>query len=94
MKYQIINDPENPNIVVYDSCLVKDDKKKIALLEEIMKDPLYNEVPRTRTLKSYLKEWKGHNALYNWGWFKSRTQNVDLDEKGDSILWTILSWFE
>lgn len=96
MKYQIINDPENIDIVVFDSYLVKDDAEKTKILEEIMADPAYAEMPRTRSLKSYLKEWKAHNTLYNWGWFKDRTQNVNLDEKDGetNIIWSILAWFE
>ena len=60
-----------------------------------MNDPLYKEAERTRTLKSYLIEWKAHNTLYNWGLFRSRTANVDLDENEKRmILYYILSIFE
>ena len=37
-------------------------------------------LPVTRSEKSYVREWLGHNKLYNLGLFKSHTKDVDLDE--------------
>lgn len=33
----------------------------------------------TRTIKSLIREWRGHNCLYELGLFRSHTKDVDLD---------------
>lgn len=45
----------------------------------------------TRSLNSYVNEWKGHNNLYKLGLFKDHTKDVDLEEP-QSILWRIIWW--
>lgn len=46
--------------------------------------------PVTRTTNSYIREWKGHNRLYNLGLFKERTKHVDLEE--NMPLWKEIIW--
>ena len=36
--------------------------------------------PVTRSVNSYVREWRGHNRLYNKGLFRSHTKEVDLEE--------------
>jgi hypothetical protein len=45
----------------------------------------------TRTVNSYVNEWKGHNRLYNLGLFKKHTKDVDLEEN-QKLIWKII-WF-
>ena len=37
--------------------------------------------PVTRSLKSYSREWRGHNRLYNWNIAIDHTKDVDLEER-------------
>ena len=39
------------------------------------------KLPVTRSANSYVREWRGHNRLYNKGLFKSHTKEVDLEER-------------
>ena len=51
------------------------------------------KLPVTRTTNSYVREWKGHNNLYNLGLFTSHTKDVDLEENISifkEIIWLIL----
>lgn len=46
-----------------------------------------------RSLKSYKREWLGHNRLYRLGLFKSHTKSVDLEEPSKwylEIIWLII----
>ena len=47
----------------------------------------------TRSINSYVREWKGHNKLYNLHLFRSRTKDVDLEEPSKwylEFIWLIL----
>lgn len=44
-----------------------------------------DELGSSRSLKSYLIEWRAHNVLYNLGLFRSHTKDTDLDDN-ESIL--------
>ncbi len=68
------------NIHIHNSYKIKNDKVKKLMLKQIMKDPLFKG---TRSLSSYLKEWKAHNYLYELGIEPERTAHVDLDEKDE-----------
>ena len=37
------------------------------------------KLPVTRSVNSYVREWRGHNRLYNKGLFRSHTKEVDLE---------------
>ncbi len=50
----------------------------------------------TRKFESYVREWKGHNLLYNLHLFRSHTKDVDLQEKEtifEKIVWLTLGGF-
>lgn len=34
----------------------------------------------TRTMNSWIREWRAHNRLYKWGLFLSHTNDCDLEE--------------
>lgn len=83
ISYSFDNNKTNPNIHICNSYKIKNDKIKKLFLKQIMRDPLFKQAKRTRSLDSYLKEWKAHNYLYKLGIEKERTAHVDLDEKDD-----------
>lgn len=43
----------------------------------------------TRSFESYVREWRGHNRLYNLHLFRSHTKDVDLDENM-SMFWEVV----
>lgn len=52
------------------------------------------KLPVTRTTKSYVREWIGHNRLYRLGIKKDHTRSVDLNEDNgilEELLWMIIS---
>lgn len=67
------------------------------LMEEyikwIIEERIIRKYPITRTLKSYQREWLGHNKLYKYGLFKSHTKDVDLNENNsiiEELIWLII----
>ena len=49
--------------------------------------------PITRSKESYVREWIGHNRLYQLGLFKKHTESVDLNENNsilEEIIWLII----
>ena len=71
----------------YQIKLKKSMENEIEYIKELRKARKY---PVTRTTKSYVREWKGHNNLYNLGLFKNHTKDVDLEE--DIPLWKEIIW--
>ena len=49
-------------------------------VEWIIKARKLREYPVTRSVNSYIREWRGHNRLYKLGLYKSHTKDVDLEE--------------
>lgn len=39
----------------------------------------------SRSLNSWIREWKAHNILYKLGIYKERTSSVDLNEKESKL---------
>jgi len=70
----------NNNIHIRDSYLVKSDEDKIEILDAIISSDEYIKENHNRSRGSYLREWKAHNVLYEWGIAPSRTASVDLNE--------------
>mgnify|MGYP003292533461 CR=1 FL=1 len=67
------------NCHIVDSYLITDRKE----MEEFCQNYLPERFFRTRTLKSYIREWCAHNLLYRMKFQISRTKDCDLnlDEK-------------
>ena len=69
-------------------------KKAIRVeVEWIIQARKMRKLPVTRSVNSYIREWRGHNKLYKLGLFKSRTKDVDLEENQNillKIVWLIL----
>ncbi len=62
-------------------------------VEEIVDYRKMTKRPVTRSINSYVREWRGHNRLYNWGLFRNHTRDVDLNENNniiEELLWLIL----
>lgn len=59
----------------------------------IIRERYLRHLPQTRTFESYVREWKGHNRLYNLGLFRSHTKDVDLEEPSKwylELIWMII----
>lgn len=52
-------------------------KKEVEWIIEARK---LREYPVTRSVNSYIREWKGHNRLYKWNIKRDHTKDVDLEE--------------
>ena len=74
MKIQI--DEQNQNIKLIDSWYIVDKSTQLQILTELYED---YEWFGARSIKSYLREWRAHNRMYKWGWFKNRTKDCDLN---------------
>lgn len=76
------------------------DSYKITDRNEIRKQVLWiieerkiRKYPITRTVNSYIREWVGHNRLYELGIAKEHTKDVDLQEPSsllNELIWLIL----
>ena len=64
-------------IRIVDSYLISQDGIMELILKEFIKRTGYKS---KRSMKSWIKEWKAHNRLYNLGLFKSHTKDCDLEE--------------
>ena len=81
------------NTHIIDSYQVKDINLDVG---SIIRERHIRHLQVTRTFESYVREWKGHNRLYNLGLFKSHTKDVDLEEPQNwfwKIVWFILGGF-
>lgn len=73
----------NPCVSIKNSYLVTRNEDIKAVLEYIRGLDEYKKLKEfgyTRTPMSEFHEWKGHNALYRFGYQKSRTGSVDIDQ--------------
>lgn len=76
----------------YQIKLKKSMENEIEWIKECRKARKY---PVTRSTNSYVREWKGHNNLYNIGLFRSHTKDVDLNENNsiiEELIWLIIGW--
>ena len=69
------------NIHIVDSYKIKKKDDMIAILASIRKDAAALGYHYKRSDKSWLKEWRSHNLLYDLGIEEDRTDSVDLSEK-------------
>ena len=65
------------NIRIKDSYKIKN-KAMMKLILQIFL--MRTEFKYTRTIKSWIKEWKTHNKLYKLGLFRKHTKDCDLEE--------------
>ena len=76
------------------------DSYKITDRNEIRKQVLWiieerkiRKYPITRTVNSYVREWIGHNRLYEIGYKQDHTKDADLNENNsiiEEIIWLII----
>ena len=55
----------------------------------IIRERYLRHLKVTRSFESYVREWRGHNRLYNLHLFRSHTKDVDLDENM-SMFWEVV----
>ena len=72
------------NILIENSYQIKNDA--------VMNSNEYITGNYSRTKASYLREWKAHNTLYEWGISPERTGSVDLNDD-ESLLRRICYFF-
>lgn len=72
---------DKDNICILDSYKVKRSKDMKQILENVFYASVNRGIFYSRSIKSWLKEWKAHNILYKFGLFRSHTKDVDLTEK-------------
>ena len=75
---------DNPCIHIKNSSLITTKKDRETILSYIHTLSEYQKLLAagfTRTYKSQLQEWDGHNFLYNIGYQKNRTADVSIDQK-------------
>ncbi len=65
------------NVRILDSHKIKSVKDMIRILKIFKQKTGYKS---KRSLKSWIKEWKSHNRLYNMGLLKEHTVDCDLEE--------------
>lgn len=88
---EIIYSKDNTKVI--DSNSVKNDKSIRNMVEWLVEERKMRKYPITRTVDSYVREWKGHNRLYEMGIAKSHTKDVDLNENNnilEELLWKII----
>lgn len=59
----------------------------------IIRERYLRHLKVTRSFESYVREWKGHNNLYNLHLFRKHTASVDLNEKQkpcEELIWLII----
>ena len=81
------------NTHIEDSYQIKLKKSMENEMDWIIASRKARKYPVTRTIESYVREWKGHNNLYNLGLFKSHTKDVDLNENNsiiEELIWLII----
>lgn len=94
---EVVYNKEIKNIHIKDSYLIVNDKEKNIILQEINNQLKNQNIVFNRTIPSQLREWKGHNTLYQFNYKRSSTGSVDINENETlirKILFTILGLFE
>jgi len=85
--------PTRNNTHIEDSYEIKLAKSMKNIVEEIIFTREARMLPVTRSVNSYVREWKGHNRLYRLGLFRKHTKDCDLNENNsifEELLWFIL----
>lgn len=69
----------DPDMIVYDSCLIDDKEKRNEILEILCEYEKCNPSNWNRSIESMRLEWFMHNLGYYFNVNKERTAHVDLD---------------
>lgn len=91
---------DNPSIHIQGSYQIKTKEERKIILNYIHSLDEYKKLKAagfTRTYESQLREWSGHNFLYNIGYKRHRTADVDIDQNSPfykNFLYSIFSLLE
>lgn len=80
------------NIHIKDSYRITETKDKKKVLDYILSVAKEHGIEYKRSKGSWLKEWKAHNALYQWKYQRERTGSVDLNED-ETLFRRFCYWF-
>ena len=86
--FEVTFNYDNLNIHIKDSYKINSKKLVEEALNYIHSTVEYQELVAagyTRTYKSQVDEWRAHNAMWSWGYQRSRTGSVDLDQNESSL---------
>ena len=75
------------NVRILDSYKVKEEKDIIQILKQFKLKTRYKS---KRKFKSWIKEWKAHNRLYEMNLFIEHTRDCDLEE--NEKWWRLLAY--
>lgn len=95
-KLEVVISPNNT--CIRDSYLVKSRKDMKNILNQIRLPNFSDYACDKRSIKSMIREWRGHNLLYSLGLWKARTKDVDLNypqgwyEKVGYFILSIFYW--
>jgi len=76
---------KDPNMKIYDSYKVKEEVKQKEILEKLLTYESMFPSNWNRTMQSLINEWDAHNKLYNFGYKRERTADVDLNNKDEDL---------
>ena len=85
--YLVLDDrkAKNPNMKIYDSYKVQDEKTMKEILEKLLEYESLYPTWWNRTMNSLVNEWDAHNKLYNLHFKRERTRDVDLDNNDEKL---------
>ena len=86
---------------IEDSWRVRGREKKRQILRAIMADEEYKKWGGTRTLESYLAEWRFHNFCWRIGFMKGHAKDAFFDKefpktlrgRVEKTIYWVMSWF-
>lgn len=84
------------NIHICDSYLIRRRTEMSGKLLELKVGTDYCRVWHERSERTLIREWRGHNCLYDLGLFRSHTKDVDLDvptKWWQQAIFAVLSFF-
>lgn len=86
---------------IEDSWRIRGKEKKRQILRAIMESDEYKKWGGTRTLESYLAEWRFHNFCWRIGFMKGHAKNAFFDKefpktfrgRVEKTIYWVMSWF-
>ncbi len=83
--YRVDDGYNDPNYKIYSSYLIKDKDDRNAILNVLQVYNMKYPWEFNRSLDSMRVEWSVHNYLYEMGYERNRTQDVDLNNDDEKI---------
>ena len=65
---------------IKDSYLVESEDDMVLFLNKVMSESSTDTIVWKLSMSEMVNKWKGHNLLYYFGLFQSRTKDVDINK--------------